>query len=112
MEIVKLNEIEYINCDDFFKKAPIYCKDSRNGRELIKNKKIKDFIYVRFKDNKWIITDGKSPKYDKILFTDTFMKTIDELNGSTDIKDDIGIEMALPVPYTQEAEKSNLSLNL
>jgi hypothetical protein len=41
MEIVKLNEIEYINCDDVFKKAPIYCKDSRNGRELIKNESLK-----------------------------------------------------------------------
>ena len=30
MEIVKLNDIEYINCDEFFKQAPIYCKDSRN----------------------------------------------------------------------------------
>ena len=72
MEIVKLNEIEYINCDDVFKKAPIYCKDSRNGRELIKNKKIKDFIYARLKENKWTITDGKSYKYDKILFKKSF----------------------------------------
>ena len=79
MEIVKLNEIEYINCDDFFKKAPIYCKDSRNGRELIKNKKIKDFIYVRLKENKWIITDGKSYKYDKILFKKSFIDTIKEI---------------------------------
>jgi len=79
MEIVKLNDIEYINCDDFFKKAPIYCKDSRNGRELIKNKKIKDFIYVRLKENKWIITDGKSYKYDKILFKKSFIDTIKEI---------------------------------
>jgi hypothetical protein len=79
MEIVKLNEIEYINFDDFFKKAPIYCKDSRNGRELIKNKKIKDFIYVRLKENKWIITDGKSYKYDKILFKKSFIDTIKEI---------------------------------
>ena len=80
MEIVKLNDIEYINCDEFFKKAPIYCKDSRNGRELIKNKKIKDFIYVRLKENKWIITDGKSYKYDKILFKKSFIDTIKEIN--------------------------------
>jgi hypothetical protein len=79
MEIVKLNEIEYINCDDVFKKAPIYCKDSRNGRELIKNKKIKDFIYARLKENKWTITDGKSYKYDKILFKKSFIDTIKEI---------------------------------
>jgi hypothetical protein len=87
MEIVKLNEIEYINCDDFFKKAPIYCKDSRNGRELIKNKKIKDFIYVRLKENKWIITDGKSYKYDKILFKKSFIDTIKEITEPIIIDD-------------------------
>ena len=90
MEIIRLNEIEYINCDDVFKKAPIYCKDSRNGRELIKNKKIKDFIYVRLKENKWIISDGKSYKYDKILFKKLFIDTIKEINDPiiTDAKYD------------------------
>ena len=87
MEIVKLNDIEYINCDEFFKKAPIYCKDSRNGRELIKNKKIKDFIYVRLKENKWIITDGKSYKYDKILFKKSFIDTIKEITEPIIIDD-------------------------
>ena len=87
MEIIRLNEIEYINCDDVFKKAPIYCKDSRNGRELIKNKKIKDYIYVRLKENKWIITDGKSYKYDKILFKKLFIDTIKEINEPIIIDD-------------------------
>ena len=39
METITINDIEYINSEDVFIKAPIYCKDSRNGRELIKNKK-------------------------------------------------------------------------
>ena len=53
---------------------------SKNGRELIKNKKIKDFIYARLKDNKWSITDGKSYKYDKILIKKLFVDTIKEIN--------------------------------
>ena len=40
MEMITINDIEYYNSEDVFNKAPIYCKDCRNGRELIKNKKI------------------------------------------------------------------------
>ena len=87
METIKINDIEYINSENIFKKAPIYCKNSRNGRELIKNKKIKDFIYVRLKENKWIITDGKSYKYDKILFKKTFIDTIKEITEPIIIDD-------------------------
>ena len=62
MEIIIINDIEYINSEDIFKKAPIYCKDCKNGRELIKNKKIKDFIYAKPKENKWVKTS--KPKLD------------------------------------------------
>jgi hypothetical protein len=41
MEIITINDIEYINFDDILKKAPKYCKDCGNGRELIKLKNIK-----------------------------------------------------------------------
>ena len=59
MDTITINDStsEYINSEDIFIKAPIYCKDSRNGRELIKNKKIIDFIYSKNKpkENKWIV---------------------------------------------------------
>ena len=65
MNTITINDTEYINSEDVFIKAPIYCKDSRNGRELIKNKSIKDFIYAKPKDNNWIISNGKSYKWQK-----------------------------------------------
>jgi hypothetical protein len=81
METITINDIEYINSEDVFKKAPIYCKDSRNGRELIKNKKIKDFIFAKPKENKWNLSDGKSYKYDKVLLKKTLVDTIKEINN-------------------------------
>jgi len=103
MEMITLNDIEYFNCDDIFEKAPIYCKDCRNGRELIKNKKIKDFIYARLKDNKWTITDGKSYKYDKILFKKSFIDTINEINNPI-ISDD-KYELAPDIIHLENTEK-------
>ena len=87
MNTVKINDIEYINSEDIFIKAPIYCKDSRNGRELIKNKSIKDFIYAKPKDNKWIISNGKSYKYDKILLLKSFIDTITEITNPVIVDD-------------------------
>jgi len=89
MEEIIINDINYILSDILFDKAPIYCKTCRTTRDIIKKRKIdaSHYIYARFKDNKWIITDGKSPKYDKILFTETFIDSINELNNSTNIND-------------------------
>jgi hypothetical protein len=91
-----LNKKQYILGDILFTKAPIYCKMCRSTRDIIKRKNIDatNYIFARFVNDKWIIADGKCPKYDKILFTDIFMKTIDELNGSANIKDDNNIEKA------------------
>jgi len=87
MEMITINDIEYYNSEDVFNKAPIYCKDCRNGRELIKNKKIKDFIYAKSKDNKWTITNGKSYKYDKILLLKSFVDTIKEISNPIIVDD-------------------------
>ena len=106
-EIIILNDVNYILSDILFKKAPIYCKTCRTTRDIIKKKEIyqSNYIYARFKDNNWIITDGKSPKYDKILFTEAFMKTINEFNGLIDIKDDTYIEKAPDILDLLDNEK-------
>jgi hypothetical protein len=87
MNTITIDDIEYINSEDVFIKAPIYCKDSRNGRELIKNKSIKDFIYAKPKDNKWIISNGKSYKYDKILLLKSFVDTITKITNPVIVDD-------------------------
>jgi hypothetical protein len=67
MAAIILNQEEYILADDLFENAPVYCKMIRNSRELMKKKKITDYIYARFMDDKWDITNGKSNKFDKVL---------------------------------------------
>lgn len=40
MNTININNVEYILSNELFDKAPIYCKEARNGRELIKKKKM------------------------------------------------------------------------
>ena len=88
MEVVNYNNCEYICIDYVYNNAPIYSKTCRNGRDLIKKKNISEFIYLRYKEDKWVLSDGKSMKYDKIFIKKDFINTITELNKSDKITDD------------------------
>ena len=81
MEVISYKNVEYICVDYIYNNAPIYSKTCRNGRDLIKKKDIKDFIYLRLKDNVWVVSDGKSMKYDKIFIKKDFINSIPELNN-------------------------------
>jgi hypothetical protein len=91
MNSIFINKEEYVLSDDLFIKAPIYCKESRNARELIRKNKITDFVFAKPDDkNNWSITNGKSYKYDKILIKKLFIDTIKELNDDKPgIKDNV-----------------------
>ena len=112
MNTVIINEIEYIVLgDEFFNKAPIYCKKSRNPRELVKKNKITDFIFAREIKKVWTITNGKTYKYDKILLKKSFIDTIPECNqvvnetNTNNIVDDNGIGLAPEIIYLEDSEK-------
>jgi len=106
METITIRDNEYILVENIFNKAPIYCKDSRNGRELIKNKKITDFIYAKIKEGVWIQSDGKSYKYDKILLKKSFVQTIKEIaEPSIIITDDKHYELAPDIIELENTEK-------
>ena len=64
-----INKEEYISSDELFEKAPVYCKVSRSARELIKKKKITEYIFAKLVKSDWVATDGNSYKYDKVFFT-------------------------------------------
>jgi len=83
MEHIKINNKRYVSVDDIFDKAPIYCKGSRNGRELVKNKELSniDYIFAKKSDDEWIESTGKSVKYDKVFLKKKLVDKIDELNG-------------------------------
>lgn len=81
MEVVSINNKEYIIGDYIFTNAPIYTKGCRSSRDIIGKKQIdvKNYVYARSKDDKWIISDGRSFKYDRIFFIKSFVDKIPEL---------------------------------
>ena len=88
MNTITINRIKYILLDEFFIKAPEYCKNIKSGRELIRKKKLVDFIFAKQEDKKWTITNGKNYKYDKILIKKSFLDTIlKDIKNTNIIKD-------------------------
>lgn len=106
MSIV-IKNTEYILADKLFTLLPLYCKDSRNGRELVKNKNLKDnYIFGRLVNNEWTISDGKSKKFDKILFKKDFIDNISNKNDTkVEIKNNVSIEIAPEIIYLDDNEK-------
>jgi hypothetical protein len=105
MEHIKINNKRYISVDDIFDKAPIYCKGSRNGRELVKNKELtsSDFIFAKKSDDEWIASEGKSVKYDKVFLKKKLVDKLDEING---VKTEYnGIEEAPDIIELENHEK-------
>jgi len=106
METITINEINYIFADYILKNAPIYSKSCRSSKDLIRKREIKNYIFARYVDSQWKISDGKSAKFDKVLIKQEFIQTIDELNpnGKT-IVDDNGIEKAPEILLLEDFEK-------
>ena len=81
MNIINYNGKEYIEGIYILNNAPVYAKGCRSSRDLIKKKNIDTikYIFARLKENEWIVTDGKSVKFDKVFFNKSFINTIPEL---------------------------------
>jgi hypothetical protein len=68
--IINYENKNYILGDYILESAPIYSKGCRSTRTLIKKKNISSdkYIFGRLSiDNQWLISTGKSVKFDKIL---------------------------------------------
>ena len=80
-EIIVIDDKHYYNSLYILNFAPIYCKNIRNGRELIKIKNILDgeFIFARKIKNVWILSSDDSDKHDKVLIRRSFIKKNKEL---------------------------------
>jgi hypothetical protein len=107
METVSYNKVDYICVDYVFNNAPIYSKTCRGPRDLIRKKNINDFIYLRQREGKWILSDGKSMKFDKIFVKKDIINNIPELNNDTKdkITDDKGVEKA---PHILDLEDNEM----
>lgn len=78
-----INKKYYYSSLDIIKNAPLYLKGVRNGREMIKKQQIEhpDFIYARLNDDdKWLESNGKSIKLDKIMIRRQYIKNNEKLN--------------------------------
>ena len=105
MTVIIINKEEYISSDVLFEKAPLYCKLSRTGRDLIKKKKITDYIFAKLVNKEWCVSDGKSYKYDKIFIKKSFYDTIPEVKQDKVIVDDNNIPLAPDIIYLDDSEK-------
>ena len=105
MNMITINKQEYILSDDLFNKAPVYCKLCRSARELIRKKKLTEYIFCKLINNKWVVSDGKSYKFDKVFFKKTFIDTIPEINEDKIIMDDDKIELAPNIIHLDDTEK-------
>ena len=111
MSCINYNGKNYVHGDFILSNAPIYSKGCRSSRDLIKKKNIASdkYIYARLKDNEWLVTDGKSVKFDKVFFKKSLINSIPEIkiNKDTDeiIKDDNGIEKAPDIIYLDDNQK-------
>ena len=107
MNTIIINKKEYISTDELFEKAPVYCKVSRTGRDLIKKKNINDYIFAKLINDKWTLSDGKSNKFDKVFFKKTFVDTIPEINQEKEIviTDDNNVALAPDIIHLEDNEK-------
>jgi len=108
MEIIIVDNNNYILGDDIIKYAPIYSKSCRSSRQLVRTKKIdvSKYSYVRRIKDKWIKCDGKSVKFDKIIINEEIIKIIPELNNLNQIIcDDNGVEKAPNIINLNDDEK-------
>jgi len=105
MEIINFAEHEFYLADDLFTHAKIFCKGSRNGRQLLDKHQIpeKDYMYARKdNDNNWIANDGDSKKFDKVLISKKYAeKYIPEFSK----KAKYDIDMAPPILVLKKKEK-------
>jgi len=105
MTVIIINKEEYISSDVLFEKAPVYCKLSRSCRDLIRKKKITDYIFAKLVNKEWCVSDGKSYKCDKIFIKKSFYDTIPEVKQDKVIVDENNIQLAPDIIYLDDSEK-------
>jgi hypothetical protein len=111
MDVITINKLNYVQADDVIRNAPIFCKGIRNGREFVKKKIInsKHYIFAKSIDGKWVVSDGKSLRYDNVLIRKKYIATLEalqnELNGVDNVVDDDGTEKAPDIIDLADDEK-------
>ena len=112
MEIINIENVEYILGEYLISNAPIFSRSCRSSRDVVKKKAIhvNNYIFAKkeMKTGNWIKSDGKSIKFDKVLITKKYInENVAEINKDNDklIKDENGIEKAPEIIYLKDNEK-------
>ncbi|AVL94353.1 hypothetical protein mvi_993 [Megavirus vitis] len=106
---IKINGIKYYHTDDLISLKLSQFKSCTNGRRLISNLNIDDnnYIFATNKSGKWIKTDGKSRKFDKVLIKVSWIKdnisdddesdndNNDDSNNNSDNEDNLENEIVM-----------------
>lgn len=102
----------YILSDYILQNAPVFCKGCRSSRDLLRKKNITQdkYIFIRKnkKTNEISISDGSSPKVDRVFIVGSYLQEIPELNNTNTeqkIVDEKGIQKAPEIIYLKENEK-------
>ena len=112
MEIINIENVEYVLGEYLISNAPIFSRSCRSSRDVVKKKAIhvNNYIFAKkeMKTGNWIKSDGKSIKFDKVLITKKYInENVAEINKDSDklIKDEKGIEKAPEIIYLEDNEK-------
>lgn len=92
MDTITINKKSYINFDNIEKSKYAFLKGIRNGRELIKAKKLNDknYIFAKYnkKNNQWVKSDGNSKRFDKVFLEESYFNDnccVDEIEDVPEI---------------------------
>ena len=97
---------KYYSYDELSKKYPVYFNNYTNGRVLVRDKKVIDYLYVKKVGDIYFKSDGRSCKFDKIYISKTY---IDNLKIDKNIQEIENQELELkkcpPIIKLKENEK-------
>ena len=87
LTIYKINNKKYYLSNDVLKLNLLKFKGCTNGRRIIDEKKLtkKNYIYAKQINQKWVISDGKSYKWDKVFLSVVWVRNFIGSNDNEDI---------------------------
>ena len=99
MKTYTINNKKYYLSKDLIETYPKIFKGCNNGKTFITKNKISanKFVYAKYADNKWKVTNGSSYKFDKLFmskswFKKTYLNNLDEVSDTEEAPDAIELE--------------------
>ena len=104
LEIIKIKNVNYYSSDNLLENCPVWFQGCNNSRAIVNKKDIPEteYTYAKNKNNKWIISDGSSKKFDRLFITKEWIQNnVPEFND----KINYDIELAPEIIELNDNEK-------